>query len=57
MHRDFRRRQGDDEPATAGVNGGQLEDVAEEAAGIVGLGALDDHMGPVIMVWLAFTCR
>ncbi|MGI8437126.1 MAG: hypothetical protein ACR2NX_09515 [Chthoniobacterales bacterium] len=32
MHGDFRGRQTEDEPAVAGIDGGELQDVAQEGA-------------------------
>jgi hypothetical protein len=44
---DFRGRQGEDEPTVSGVGCGILEDVTEESAIGLGVGAVDDDVSSV----------
>src|ERR1700722_607370 len=45
MKRGFGGRQSEDQPAVAGVDGGEIEDVAEEGAVGVRVGGVEDDVG------------
>ena len=47
VERGLGRRQAEDQPAAAGVDGGQLEDVAEEGSIGLRVGAVEEDVGAV----------